>query len=95
MCLPLVGLVRAVHADQAEVELLGDGRVVSAGLGLYPETEPGRHVLIDRGLIIELIDAEQAEALLALYAEMAEFMQEMEDGEDGEELEAVYDQQRD
>lgn len=74
MCLPLVGIVRTVYAEQADVELLDDGRVVSAGLGLYPETEVGQHVLIDRGLVIELIDAEQAESLLALYAEMAELM---------------------
>jgi hydrogenase assembly chaperone HypC/HupF len=72
MCLPLVGIVRAVQAEQAEVELLDDGRIVGAGLGLYPETSVGQHVLIDRGFVIELIDAEQAEAVLALYAEMAE-----------------------
>jgi hydrogenase assembly chaperone HypC/HupF len=71
MCLPLVGRIVLVDAEQAEIELLGDGRRASAGLALFPEAAAGQHVLIDRGLVIELIEAEEATALLAFYAELA------------------------
>ncbi len=83
MCLPLVGRVAATDGDFAAVELLGgDGGEVRVGLALYPDVTAGAHVLIDRGLIIEVVDAAQAETLLAFYAEFAETVDLVEAGDD-------------
>lgn len=81
MCLPIVARILGVEADQAEIELLGTGGGgrTCAGLALYPDAAPGAYVLVDRGLVIELIDEAQAETILGFYAELAELMVEDEE----------------
>jgi len=70
MCLPLVGCVLTVDGETAEVELRGDGGVATVSLMLCPNVEAGQYVLIDRGLVLEAIDAAQAEQLLQFYEEL-------------------------
>jgi hydrogenase maturation factor len=83
MCIPLVARVCAIDAGRSEtglieVELLSGGSRVEVSPALFPEVDIGQHVLVDRGLIIELIDAEQAESLLAFYAELEQAWDELE-----------------
>ena len=69
MCLPLIARVVAVRDDHAEVQLL-EGEIVRASLAICPDVEVGQHVLVDRGLIMEIIAANQVETMLAFYAEL-------------------------
>ena len=83
MCIPLVARVCAVDAERAEVELLSGGSLARVNSALYPEVCPGQHVLVDRGLIIELIEPEQAESLLAFYAELERAWNSLEEAAGG------------
>lgn len=74
MCLPLVAQVVAIDGEMAEIELRGSGERARAGTALYPDVVAGQHVLVDRGLIIELIDAAQSDELFGFYQEFAQFM---------------------
>ena len=82
MCLPLVARVCSLDAEQAEIELLSGGGLVRVSAALYPEVGAGQHVLVDRGLIIELIEPEQAESLLAFYAELEQAWDAVEETAD-------------
>lgn len=83
MCIPLVARVCAVNAEQAQVEMLSGGKQAWVSSALYPEVGVGQHVLVDRGLLIELIEPEQAESLLAFYAELEQAMDEFEEAASG------------
>lgn len=78
MCIPLVGRVLAVEENLARVELM-DGQVVQANPALYPEVTAGEYVLLDRGLIVEVIDAEQANEILSFYTELEQLWAEEEE----------------
>lgn len=69
MCLPLMGRITAIDGQTATVELIG-GEPVRVSLILKPDAAMGAHVLIDRGMIIEVIAEEEADTLLAFYAEL-------------------------
>lgn len=69
MCIPLIGRVLALDGERAQVELVG-GEIVRVDPVLHPTVASGDHVLIDRGLIIEVIDAAQAESMLAFFREL-------------------------
>lgn len=69
MCLPLIGQVIAHEAGVATVTLLS-GATVRVNPILYPSVQPGEHVLLDRGLIVEIITAEQAEEMVRLFSEI-------------------------
>ena len=71
MCLPLVGHVLAVDGDYAEVAL-EDGEQVRVNRVIHPDAAPGQHVLIDRGLIIEVLAPEQLAEVRELYAVLAQ-----------------------
>ena len=75
MCIPLIAHVISVAEEMAELELVG-GERVRANVALYPAVEPGEYVLVDRGLVIEVIDAEQAERMVGFYKELAELWAE-------------------
>lgn len=79
MCLPLVARVIAVDGERAEVELHDDGQHARVSLALWPDVAVGAHVLVDRGMIIEVVDPAQLDALLALYAELAQMWDSTED----------------
>jgi len=73
MCLVLPARVVAVQGDEAEIELLGGSRA-SASLALRPETAVGQYVVVDRGLVLEIIEADEAETILAMYAEIGDLL---------------------
>lgn len=77
MCIPLVGRVLTVEENLASVELM-EGQVAQANHALHPDVAVGEYVLLDRGLIVEVIDAEQANEILSFYTEMEQLWAEEE-----------------
>lgn len=75
MCLVLPARVLAVHGGLAEVEL-HDGQHAMASTELVPDLSPGLHVLVDRGMVLRVIEPDEAEAILAIYAEMEQLLDE-------------------
>jgi hydrogenase expression/formation protein HypC len=71
MCLPLIARIVAVQGELAEAELL-EGERVRVSTALHPEVTVEQYVLLDRGMIIELIDADQVEEMLQFYTELTE-----------------------
>lgn len=71
MCIPLIARVRSIDKTVAEVEL-SDGRVVQANAGLQPDVQVGAHVLLDRGLIVEVIEADQVPEMLQFYEQLTD-----------------------
>ena len=49
---------------------------------LHPEVQPGAHVLVDRGLIVEVITAEQAQEIARLITEIEELSAQETSGHD-------------
>lgn len=80
MCLPLIGQVIARADDIATVRLLS-GATVRVNPVLCPTVQPGEHVLLDRGLIVEVITAEQAGEMVRLLSEI-EALWDQEDAND-------------
>ncbi len=68
MCISIPGRVTAIEDERAEVDVLGSIR--RAGLSIHPEVQVGDYVLVNAGLIVEVLSAEEAEAVLALLDEM-------------------------
>jgi hydrogenase assembly chaperone HypC/HupF len=75
MCLVLPARVVAVNGQTAEVELYG-GMVATASLALRPNVEVGQYVMVDRGLVLEIIEQAEAEAILAMYEEIGQMLVE-------------------
>jgi len=73
MCLVLPARVLAVNGQEAEVELYG-GLRASVSLVLRPGVEVGQYVMVDRGLVLEVIEPAEAEAILAMYDEIGELI---------------------
>ncbi len=71
MCLPLIGRVVAIEGELAEVTLL-DGKTVRAIRATDAGVVAGQHVLLDRGLIVEVVSAEEVEHMLAFFTELTE-----------------------
>jgi len=69
MCLPLIARVVAIEDEYATVELL-EGETVRASIAIQPDVAVGQYVLLDRGMIIEVIDANQVEEMLQFYTEL-------------------------
>ncbi len=69
MCLPLIARVVAIADEYATVELL-EGETVRVSTVIQPNVAVGQYVLLDRGMIIEVIDADQVEEMLQFYAEL-------------------------
>jgi hydrogenase assembly chaperone HypC/HupF len=74
MCLVLPARVISVPGETAEVEL-HDGQRVVASTELTPSIEEGQSVLVDRGLVLRVIGAEEAEAIMEIYAEMEQLLE--------------------
>ncbi len=69
MCLPLIGRVVAIEGELAQVELL-DGKTVKVLRATQAGVAPGQNVLVDRGLIVEVVSVEEVEQMRAFYAEL-------------------------
>ncbi len=77
MCIPLIAQVVSVSDGIAEVDLVA-GERVRADVTLHPTVSASQWVLVDRGLIIEVIDAEQAESMIEFYADLSAFWDDQE-----------------
>jgi len=66
MCIPLIARIHSISNSVAEAELV-DGRIVQVNAGLQPDVRVGDHVLLDRGLIVEVIEPDQVEEMLQVY----------------------------
>ncbi|CAN5658210.1 hypothetical protein BH23CHL3_BH23CHL3_04320 [soil metagenome] len=77
MCIPLIARVRSINNTFAEAELV-DGRIVQVNAGLQPDVQVGAHVLLDRGLIVEVIPADQVEEMLQFYTELTNLWSEQD-----------------
>jgi hydrogenase expression/formation protein HypC len=74
MCQVLPSRVVAVlDASEVEVEL-ADGQHVSASSILTPGLAIGDYVLVDRGMVIERLSAEEAQEIVEVYRQMAELL---------------------
>jgi len=73
MCLVLPATVISVDGDHAEVEQHG-GQRATVNCSLRPNIAPGDFVLVDRGLIIEVIEPAEAAAILEMYAEIGKLL---------------------
>lgn len=73
MCLVLPAKVVGVGEERAEIELHGGTRT-SASCVLQPGLSVGDHVLVDRGLVVRIIEPAEAEAILAVYAEIGDLL---------------------
>jgi hydrogenase expression/formation protein HypC len=77
MCIPLIARVRSLSNTVAEAELV-DGRIMQVNAGLQPDVQVGAHVLLDRGLIVEVIPADQVEEMLEFYTELTNLWSEQD-----------------
>jgi hydrogenase expression/formation protein HypC len=68
MCIAIPGRVTGLEDRQAQVDVLGTPR--SAGIALYPDVRVGDYVLLNAGLIVEILDPDEALANLALLEEL-------------------------
>jgi hydrogenase expression/formation protein HypC len=74
MCQVLPSRVVAVLGDdEVEVEL-ADGQHVRVNTILTPGLAMGDYVLVDRGMVVERLSAEEAGSILEVYREMAELL---------------------
>ena len=74
MCQVLPSRVVAVlDTDEVEVEL-ADGQRVSANTILTPGLAIGDYVLVDRGMVVERLSAEEAHEIIEVYRQMAELL---------------------
>ncbi|MDQ3693538.1 MAG: HypC/HybG/HupF family hydrogenase formation chaperone [Chloroflexota bacterium] len=71
MCLPLIARVQSIEGGLANVRLL-EGEEVRVNAGLQPDVTAGEYVLLDRGLIIEVIAPEQVAQMLEFFTELTE-----------------------
>ncbi len=68
MCIAVPVRVIAVDGDWATVAVAGGTRVVSKKL--VPELQPGQYGLFHAGLLIQIVDTEEAEKTLQLFEEI-------------------------
>ncbi len=74
MCQILPSRVVALQADEVVVEM-NDGQRVLVSTALKSGLAIGDYVLVDRGLVVETIDADEAEAILSMYREIGELLE--------------------
>jgi hydrogenase assembly chaperone HypC/HupF len=72
VCLIVPAVVLAVDGRSVEVEMQGLRATVDAVLA--PDVAVGQYVLVDRGLVLRVIERAEAEAIMAIYAEMEEML---------------------
>jgi hydrogenase assembly chaperone HypC/HupF len=77
MCLVMPSRVLSVSGQQAEIEM-PNGVRARVDTTLTPELAVGAYVLVDRGLVLKVIEPAEAEAILAMYAELGDLAEEPE-----------------
>lgn len=68
MCISIPGRVVAIQGYQAEIDVLGARR--TARTILVPEVDVGDYVLTSAGLVMQVLDEDEAQASLALFVEL-------------------------
>ncbi len=76
MCIAIPGRVIELADGQAHVDVLGSRR--KAGTALCPGVQVGDYVLVNAGLIIEILDPDEALANLDLLEAMLALDEEFE-----------------
>ncbi|MGI8483720.1 MAG: HypC/HybG/HupF family hydrogenase formation chaperone [Thermomicrobiales bacterium] len=71
MCLPLIAQVQSVDGSIAEIRLL-EGQITKVNTTLTPEVMEGEYVLVDRGMIIEIVSEDQVQEMLQFYQELTD-----------------------
>lgn len=66
---PLIGKVLEVDGPLARVELT-NGQEARVNASLHPDISVGEYALLDRGLIVEVVDEDEVESLMSLYEEL-------------------------
>ena len=74
MCLVLPSRVVALGDNQVEVEL-ADGQRAVVDATLKPDLSVGDYVLVDRGIVVESIAADEAQVILSMYREIGELLE--------------------
>jgi hydrogenase expression/formation protein HypC len=77
MCLILPARVTSVEGDEAIVELHG-GMQARASLVLHPDVTAGQYVLVDRGMVLQVVDEAEALAIIAMYEEIGDLLADAE-----------------
>ncbi len=75
MCLPLIARVLEIDRGLATAQLIG-GEIVQVDTAPRPDTDAGQYVLIDRGMVIDVISAEEAEEMLTFYTDLGDMLSE-------------------
>jgi hydrogenase assembly chaperone HypC/HupF len=75
MCIPLIGKVLEIDGPLALVELT-NGQEARVNASLHPDVRVGDYTLLDRGLIVQVIDEAEAESLMEFYAELDRLWEE-------------------
>ncbi|TME96695.1 MAG: HypC/HybG/HupF family hydrogenase formation chaperone [Chloroflexi bacterium] len=74
MCLVLPSRVVALGDNQVEVEL-ADGQRAVVDATLKPDLSVGDYVLVDRGIVVDSIAADEAQVILSMYREIGELLE--------------------
>ena len=75
MCLVLPAKVLAVRGQEADVEFHG-GMQATVSLAVKPDVVIGQYVMVDRGIVLSVIEPDEVEAILAMYDEMGQSLAE-------------------
>jgi hydrogenase assembly chaperone HypC/HupF len=73
MCLVLPSRVIALREGEVEVEL-ADGQRAVVDAALKPDLVVGDYVLVDRGIVVDSIGADEAQVILSMYSEIGELL---------------------
>lgn len=68
MCVSIPGRVTSIQNNQAQIDVLGAARTASTLL--LPEVQIGDYVLTSAGMIVEILDEDDAQASIALFQEL-------------------------
>ena len=68
MCVAIPGRVIAIEKHQAEIDVLGSRRRANAML--VPEVQVGDYVLTSAGMIVQILDEDEAIATATLFQEI-------------------------
>ena len=74
MCLIVPSRVVGLTAEGVEVEL-SDGQRTLVNGALKPDLAVGDYVLVDRGLVVETLEADEAEAIISMYREIGQLLE--------------------
>jgi hydrogenase expression/formation protein HypC len=80
MCVSIPGRVTSINNHQAEIDVLGAQR--RASTQLLPGVKLGDYVLTNAGMIVEILDEDEAQTSIALFQEIMALSMLEEDEEE-------------